>query len=579
MRQRPVAVSVLGPDGSATAVRPRERVQHFAPWHLLPIGVLLLASSFFVGHGGYVFIDEAALFAQAELVAEGSWTVERPLADVDPSGAYAPMARSRLTDDGFAPFPNHPLHVLLAATASDLGGRTGIRLLSVAGTLGAVAAAGYLAASVGRRESSAAMWIAGAASPLLFHSNLVVAHTLGASAAGAVLVTAFMLSARADSRGRSFVVALSVGLLVAVGALLRSEVLLMGVAIGVVCALNGMRRRRWVELVVAAGATVGTVVAYVLEPWWIAQIAGSSPGGKTIEASARAGARGALQGAQSVLFGLGRAGPALPAAVLLAVAGVVVIRLRPRVAGPGVLLAATALVAAVVHVTGPAIVPGIFFAFPLLTIGMVGLSRGHGWTRPVVSSSQAVLLFAAMVLATQYAVGGGVEWGWRYFGVALPAVSAALAVPVVALVRHSHGHGRVALAGALIVAVLVPVSGLLAQRNAISRVERLLESADALFAKVDADVIVAADPSFGRYAWGRSIAGEVVTAPNGAASIDLLLERLADQGATRILLVWVGDEPTIRRDRAAAQGEVVVLLPGAYAARPYELAPNTRSPS
>jgi hypothetical protein len=59
--------------------------------------------------------------------------------------------------------------------------------------------------------------------------------------------------------------------------------------------------------------------------------------------------------------------------------------------------------------------------------------------------ASAVVLFAAAVLATQYAGAGGREWGWRYFSLALPvAVPIALIVIVDGAARISERDRRVA---------------------------------------------------------------------------------------------------------------------------------------
>lgn len=547
--------------------------------HLVPIGLLLILGSFFVGHDGYVFIDEAALLAQVELVVDGSWTADRPLAEVDPDGAYAPMARSTLTDDGFAPFPNHPLHVLLASAAADLGGDIGIRMLSVLGVLGASAAAGWLAADRSRTHSAIAMWLTAIASPLVFDANLVLAHAIAAAATGAAFVLVFRVAPRARSDRAAVGIASAVGALVAAGALLRSEVVLLGAVMGVVAVVHAMRdrdRRSWVVGVAASGAAVA---AYLLEPRWIEAVAESSPGQKVIAASSRGGVSGASEGALTVLFGLGDAGVALVLCVFLAVGAALALRLRPGEPGFAVLLAAGALIAGVVNLADSAIVPGLVWAFPLLAVGVVSFSGRQVWPAAIRRSCHAVGVFAVLVLLTQYSVGGGAEWGWRYAAVAMPALCAALSVPLVELGRGREPARRTAVAGLVVASLLVPLSGIVVQRRSVGRADLLLDRTDEAFRAADADVIVATESSFGRFAWPRSIVRDVVAVRGGQEELDALLGHLEDRGIDRFLLVWSGTEPTVPPSRARKAGDVMNLLELAYDARAYVLDPNRRSPS
>ena len=556
----------------------RERIGEVPLWHLAPIALILVASSFLVGHDGYVFIDEAALLAQVDLVADGAWVVERPLSDVDPGGAYAPMARSTLTDGGFAPFPNHPLHVLVATAAHEIGGVIGIRMLSVLGAVGAAGAAGWLAASRGRLHAAVAMWLAGLASPLVFDANLVVAHAVAAALTGAAFVLVFRSGPQAGAVRADVGVALAVGALIAAGALLRSEVVLLGAVMGVVAGAHGILERSRRGLLVASAALGASVGVYVLEPLWIDRLVGESPGQKVIAASSRGGLSGAREGAVTVLLGRGGAGIEIVLAVLLTAAAVVALRVRPADAGVAAVLAAAGVVAATVTVVDPHVLPGILPAFPLLAAGALAGSTGQPFPRSIRRSMQAVGLFSLLVLATQYSVGGGAEWGWRYVAVALPAVCAALSIRLVALARRPAAAARVALVGVVLVGLLVPLSGVLAQRRTVERVDDLLDRTNEAFVATEAELIVAANSSFGRYVWPRSINGDVVTV-RGAQDLEQVLGHLADRDVSRFLLVWVGSEPIMPEDLASPDGEVRRLLEGSYDARAYELVSNTRSPS
>jgi hypothetical protein len=65
-------------------------------------------------------------------------------------------------------------------------------------------------------------------------------------------------------------------------------------------------------------------------------------------------------------------------------------------------------------------VPGLLLAFPLVPVGLLWLRASD-----IRARSNAVLAFtcvatSAAVIATQYSVGGSMEWGGRYFHIVLP---------------------------------------------------------------------------------------------------------------------------------------------------------------
>lgn len=173
----------------------------------------------------------------------------------------------------------------------------------------------------------------------------------------------------------------------------------------------------------------------------------------------------------------------------------------------------------------------------------------------------------------------GAEWGWRYVAVALPAVCAGLSIPLVALARPPARPARLALAGVVLVGLLVPLGGIVAQRRTVERVDDLLDRTDDAFDATGSELIVTANSSFGRYVWPRSLDGDVVTVRSAGGELDRLLGLLANRDVDRILLVWVGSEPLVPVAWASPDGEVLSLLEGTYDARAYDLAPNTRSPS
>jgi len=186
----------------------------------------------------------------------------------------------------------------------------------------------------------------------------------------------------------------------------------------------------------------------------------------------------------------------------------------------------------------PTIAGGLLVAFPLIFAFLLG-------TRPPADARwrlQAVALFGFAVLLLQYEDVGGLEWGWRYFAVALVPVCAQIGVAADAGWQRHRGAGRTALALVVIGSFLVVVGGLREQRRFLGNTAAFERAAGDLLDE-PADWIVSADASFGRFAYGLSLEREVLTLP-GDGTPDVLGE-LGSSGADRVLLVWRDDRPDL----------------------------------
>jgi hypothetical protein len=71
---------------------------------------------------------------------------------------------------------------------------------------------------------------------------------------------------------------------------------------------------------------------------------------------------------------------------------------------------------------------GLLAAWPVLVLGLVLVPRARLAERPIALVAAVAALFAAAVLATQYAEGGGLEWGGRFFSPALAPLAVLAAV-------------------------------------------------------------------------------------------------------------------------------------------------------
>jgi hypothetical protein len=479
--------------------------------HAAALALLLLVFVPLIGTTSQYTSDEGAAIAQSVRLAHGDgWTMPNSFPVADPRGdAFAIWGSARSGIETFAPFAKHPVYPVMLASADWLGGRAAMVILSI---IGGVAVA-WLSALIARRLDPAlavpCFWVIGVASPLLFDSYLVVAHTLGAAcAAGAALLLLRQLEER-----RSWVAVAGAALLLIVGLLLRTEMLLMGLALAATLAILGIKRRSrsTIKLAIVPGAAVlvGLGVDRVLQ--------GLILHGGNATTSAVAGESGGLISGRVTAFidtwvrpsdvTDGAALLILLVAVLGAVA-VLLARRTPRERAGVRLFVMLAAVLAVARLAfGSSAVPGLLVAFPLFVAGLAALSRDTFARTPARFLGTTFLLFSAGVLATQYSIGGGAEWGGRYFAIGLPVI-----VPVLLLALREVGRrldrqtARIAVASVLVVSCAYGVLAISTLRDGHQAVDRVVAGIDAAtHEQVPSDggapVVVTTQSGLGRFAF------------------------------------------------------------------------------
>jgi hypothetical protein len=394
-----------------------------------------------------------------------------------------------------------------------------------------------------------ALWVTGLASPLLFDSYVVIAHTLGAAAAGGAVLAA--LSVVEGPRPRALA-----GLAVSVGAavLLRSEALLLALALAAACGVIGVRRRSspsgrpaWGALAASAVAVGMAVAATLVERAWASAIVGgqvtSSGGGPTYRIGFLA-ARAHSFALTWLRPSYGDA-PAVDMALVVMVAALALaafaIRRHPGDDAAARLLTGFAAGAAVAAlVLGPRnLVPGLLLAFPLAAFGLLLLGRDALATLPARLAAGTFGLFALAVIATQYATGGSGEWGGRYFSMGLP-----LLVPVVLeAVRRQRERLGVATFRRVVGAVAVcsaalAVMSLSSIRSTHRFTGRLMVAVERAGEQAGASgkpVVVTTEAPLPRLAWATFDHQRWLLAEPG--ELGDVLDRLAAAGRRRIVLV------------------------------------------
>lgn len=445
----------------------------------LLVGILVLGAWYTRPGLGWTS-DEGAAILQAQLLDRGTWFYENPLPEADPEGILSPFPIGDHGSKGLAPYAKHPLYPRLLQAADRVLGDLGGLALSVFGATLAALAGALIAGRLRTALARPVLWILGLLSPLFIDAFAVLAHTLAAASFGWAVLAVWESIAR---RG-----AVRVGLLVAAVGLvaatcsLRTEGVLAGgalaVAIGVLAGVWRSRRALTAAIVVMS-AVLG---AFVVERLLIASILGTrSPRpGLALSPRPRPWTTGRVEAVWNDLIDPGVTDRvslgmvAVLAALVILVAGA----LRARRDGRGDPLVLAASIAAVLYAVRLLSMPlelfGLFAAFPVLLVGLLLLTRAqveHRLSSLLLTTS---LLFAGAVLATNYPVGGSIQWGGRYFAVILPVVTP---VAVDAIARAGMGW-RTEVARKVVVLLLA--TSVLATLTGLRTVRHRHESAARL---------------------------------------------------------------------------------------------------
>ncbi|MEY2426639.1 MAG: hypothetical protein QOI61_2211 [Actinomycetota bacterium] len=495
--------------------------------HCLALLVVLVGLAAVVGTESSYIDDEGAAVVQARHLADhNSWIVPHPLPEVDPTGLFYPYKLSEAGERGAAPFAKHPVYAVVLASLWRIGGIKALLGLSLLGTVLAGLTAGLLAGRIDSRFARPAVWAVGLGSPLLFDGYLVLAHTVGAALGGALV----LVLTRREGRGKLGAVAgaaaLAAGLV-----LMRSEgALLVGAA---AVAAFVPRRTRWLAIAAASGGAG----AFVAERLWVRSIVGAPVASAVVSAGHRAGVggvRGRVNGAWATLVRPGYSGGSAAEFLLLValvafVFGVLLARQR-SVFTPLAAVTASACVLLRLAIAPAAPVPGMLVACPILLVG--GLSAAVMRARSLLNPVHVALLglFVLGVLATQYEHGGGLEWGGRYFAIALP-----LAIPI-ALV------GLAALPRSLVVGVAVATLAL--STLAVAELRDTHRATTRVLDAIDAEGGALAITTAGelpRLDWAAADRRQWLLVPPD--DVATLLRRLPAAGVHRVVVVYPDSRP------------------------------------
>ncbi|WP_208027902.1 hypothetical protein [Rhabdothermincola sediminis] len=396
------------------------------PLHLCVLAAVLVLCAWYTRPGFGWTSDEGAAILQAELLDHGTWIYDNPVPEVDPEGVLSPFPIGDHGSRGLAPYGKHPLYPRLLQLVGAVGGDWGLVGLSVAGTVLAAASGGLLAQRFSPSLARPALWALGLASPLFIDAFAVLAHTIAAASFGWA-VLAIWESHERRSLARGALIAAGCALVVVTG-LLRTEGVLAGGALGIALgALAIVWRSRW--MLVAAAVTATSIGAtFVTERVLVRSILGTaSPRpGLRLSHRPRPWVLGRVEALWNDWLDPGVGGRftlgvvVVVAALVLLVVGAARARIDRRGAPLALALSAALACYGIRLLSPPLELFGLFAAFPILLVGVVLLTRGQFATPLPTLLGLTTALFAAAVLATNYPVGGSIQWGGRYFAVILP---------------------------------------------------------------------------------------------------------------------------------------------------------------
>jgi hypothetical protein len=263
------------------------------------------------------------------------------------------------------------------------------------------------------------------------------------------------------------------------------------------------------------------------------------------------------------------AGALFLAAAVLATVAAVYARWRP---GETQLIrgaaAAAAIAAAAALVLPKAPVPGLLLAFPLLPVGLVLMRRSAFESAAAQLALITGALFAAAIVATQYPVGGSMEWGGRFFHLALPAVVPALLLALVgawhALDARTARVGAASLAVVSLVLCVFAVGSIVRIRDITADlVDNVVHLADATSDATDrrGPVVVSNMEAVGRLSWRGAVHGRYLRVTD-ATDLPAVSRRLAADGVDEFVFAAAFHQDRDRarlRDYAAVAGRTVAV--------------------
>jgi hypothetical protein len=394
--------------------------------HLLALLVVLLAVTWWVGTDASFSIDEPAAIAQGQRLADGQgWQLPDALPTIDADGQWPYIVRSDRGPDGVVTYGKHPLYPVVLAVADRAGGQTGMVIVSVLGALAAALVGALLARRLDPRLDRATLWLLGLGSPLLFDSQIVIAHTLGAACTGAAALAVAHLLDRWRWRW-----AVAAALLAGLACSFRTEAIVFAIVLAGYAAFRALADRAWRWGATAVATVVAAGAAAVIDRLVLGSLVGTVSTVYDVGTDSSSFLQARLPALTTMIFAPGESWPdGTRMALIGAMVGAAVLGLTLRLRPGWTLLARVAGVVLVIGALVPllgvksGIVPGILAAVPAVIVGLLLVDREVLRSRLARMLASVTGVFALGVAISQYNQGGGIEWGARYLALVLPLLA------------------------------------------------------------------------------------------------------------------------------------------------------------
>jgi hypothetical protein len=394
--------------------------------HLLALLIVLLAITWWVGTDASFSIDEPAAIAQGQRLANGDgWQLPEALPSIDPSGRWPYIVRSDTGPEGVVIYGKHPLYPLVLAVADRADGQAGMVVVSVLGALAASLVGALLARRLDASLDRPTLWLLGLGSPLLFDSQIVIAHTLGAACTGGAALAVAVLLDRWCWRWTLVAVVLA-----GLACSLRTEAIVFAIALAIYAGFRALADRSWRWAATAVGLLGTAGAAALIDRLVLGHLIGAVTTVYDTGPESSSFLEGRISALTTMLVAPGESWPyatlvALTGTMVVAAALGLVLRLRPGGTLLGRVAAAAMVAGAVIPLLGyrMGIVPGLLAAVPALIVGLLVIDRVV--LRPPLARMLAAVtgVFAFGIALSQYSHGGGIEWGARFVALALPLLA------------------------------------------------------------------------------------------------------------------------------------------------------------
>ena len=519
-------------------------------FHLAGLWILLLVAAVWVVDVDRAVFDpdEGALLMQVEVLGdEGSWFTPYWLNDLDPDGDGLAIQYAQFRDGEVAPSPVRPALVVITAAAWKLGGVTASTLLGLTGVVMAIGVAAAIARQLDPRAMLPTIWLLGATSPLAMHASVLRGHG-PATGLAALAVWGVIVETGRGQRPRVLVVAgISLATFLAAG--LRREVVLLAVALATVMLYRAVRDRSASPAVLGTAPALAAVAAFLADRLAVQQIFGHQ---RSLPATGSDDGYlvGRLDSLSSLVQPGFEDGDTLALALMLT-AAVVTIAAAVRfllVGDARELLVGTSLAATLLAIrlvaAPPDMVSGIIPAFPIGVAAVILAAPSIGRIPLLKMLSGWFATFVALVVLTQYSIGGAWEWGSRFLAVGLVLV---LPVAAVGLLRTwdllPAGRLRAGLTAATLALAVLPLAmGLLAHRDARINNAANVATAHELAVATGSNLVVSTNPAVPRTDTTQ-IEGPIRWLWAWPDELAPLLSRLEDAGFDEV--AFASREPTI----------------------------------